>query len=150
METFSKRLTTVKSARKVSDPFEVVAWMFVSHAEGGPELKEAISYAKKALLAEVHTLESMGYKMPKELVPYQQMLVTDSADQAINDRENTIPDELAMKFLTWGSPSQIIEKIERFRAAGATQLCIEFVQRGHEPLDLFATNILSHYGKTGS
>jgi alkanesulfonate monooxygenase SsuD/methylene tetrahydromethanopterin reductase-like flavin-dependent oxidoreductase (luciferase family) len=150
VETFSKRLTSVKSARKSRDPFEAVAWIFLSHAQGGPELKEAISYAKKALLAEVHTLESVGFKMPKELVPYQQMLVTDAADQAINDRENSIPDELALQFLTWGSPSQIIEKIERFRSAGATQLCIEFVQRGHEPLDLFAKNILSHYGKRGA
>ena len=91
VETFSKRLAIVKSARKSSDPLEVVAWVFLSHAEGGPELKEAISYAKKALLAEVHTLESVGYKMPKELVPYQQMLVTDAADQAINTREEFDP-----------------------------------------------------------
>jgi alkanesulfonate monooxygenase SsuD/methylene tetrahydromethanopterin reductase-like flavin-dependent oxidoreductase (luciferase family) len=148
-ETFSKRLQTARSARRTNEDFEAVAWVLVSNAQGGPELKEAISYTKKALLAEVHTLESVGFKMAKDLVPYQQMIVTDEADQAINERENSIPDELAMNFLTSGSPSQIIEKIERFRKVGATQLSVEFVHRGREPLDDFAKSILAHYGKKG-
>ena len=148
LETFSKRLAIAKAARKNGKDFEVVAWTFLSHAEGGPELKEAIDYTKAALLAEVHTLESVGFRMPKELVPYQQLLVTDAADQAINDRKNYIPDELALQFLTWGSPSQIIEKIEKLRSLGATQLSVEFVRRGHEPLDRFSKHVLSHYGKT--
>jgi len=149
-ETFSKRLETAKSARRQKETLEAVAWIFLSAAEGGPDLKEAISYTKKALLAEVHTLKSIGFKMPEQLIPYQQMLVTDDADRAINERENLIPDELAMDFLTWGSPSQIIEKIERYRKAGATQISVEFVQRGHGPLDQFGKTILTHYGKKGA
>lgn len=148
-ETFSKRLQIAKAARKSGENFEAVSWICLSHAEEGPELKEAISYIKKALLAEVHTLEALGLKIPKELVPYQEMIVSDKADEAINTRESLIPDEVALDILVWGSPSQIIEKIERFRRAGATQISVEFVQRGREPLDLFAKNILSQYDKKG-
>ncbi len=73
------------------------------------------------------------------------MLVSDRADQLINNAENSIPDELALQFLVSGSPSQIVEKIETYRRAGAKHIVIEFQERGDEPLDKFAKSILPHF-----
>ncbi|HXQ93062.1 MAG TPA: LLM class flavin-dependent oxidoreductase [Nitrososphaerales archaeon] len=148
-ETYAKRLKIVegfRSAKNIQNrEFEPVAWIFLSLAESGAQLREAISNTKKALLAEIHTLKFIGFKPPEELIPYQQMLVSDSADQLINNAENSIPDELALQFLVSGSPSQIIEKIEAYRRAGAKQVVIEFQERGNEPLDKFAKSILPQF-----
>ena len=148
-ETYAKRVKIVqdfrantKSSRK---EFEPIAWMFLSMAEGGPMLREAIGNVKKALLAEVHTLKFMGYKPSSELVPYQQLLVEDRADQLINAAEKTIPDELALQFLVSGSPTQIIERIEQYRKVGARHIVMEFQERGLEPLEKFAKTILPSF-----
>src|SRR5271166_2913196 len=98
-ETYGKRLKLVegfRSAKNVKGDFDPIAWMFLSFAEGGAQLKEAISNTKKALLAEIHTLKFIGFKPSENLIPYQQMLVSDKADQMISDAENSIPDDLAM------------------------------------------------------
>lgn len=148
-ETYAKRLKIVegfRSAKNIQNRnFEPVAWIFISLAESGTQLREAISNTKKALLAEIHTLKFIGFKPPEELIPYQQMLVSDRADQLINNAENSIPDELALQFLVSGSPSQIVEKIETYRRAGAKHIVIEFQERGDEPLDKFAKSILPHF-----
>jgi len=148
-ETYAKRLKIVegfRSAKNIRDrEFEPVAWIFLSLAESGAQLREAISNTKKALLAEIHTLKFIGFKPSGELIPYQQMLVSDRADQLINKAENSIPDELALQFLVSGSPSQIVEKIDAYRRAGAKHIVIEFQERGNEPLDKFAKSILPHF-----
>ncbi len=148
-ETYSKRLKTIEKFRtekgfSMAD-YDPAAWMFISLAEGGPQLKEAISNVKKALLAEIHTLRYIGFKPAQDLVPYQQMIVSDSADQKINNSEKSIPDELAMQFLVSGPPSQILEKIEAYRKAGAKQIVVEFQERGNEPLQKFANTVLPHF-----
>lgn len=145
-ETYSKRLKMVRdfrSAKGLRDrDFEPVAWIFLSMADNDARLREALSNTKKALLAEIHTLEFIGFKPPDKLVPYQQMLVDDKADQMINDAESSVPDELAHQFLVSGSPSEIIERIEAYGKAGAGHVIIEFQERGNEPLDRFAKTIL--------
>jgi len=145
-ETYGKRLKLVENFRVGSKTarkdFEPIAWAFLSLAEDGPILHEAISNVKKALLAEIHTLRFMGFKPPKELVPYQQLIVEDRADQLINAAENSLSDDLALQFLVSGSPSHIIERIDQYRKAGAKQIVMEFQERGDEPLEKFAKSIL--------
>jgi phthiodiolone/phenolphthiodiolone dimycocerosates ketoreductase len=148
-ETFAKRLETIRKFRAAKGlaqkEFEPVAWIFLSFSESRAQLREAISNTKKSLLAEIHTLKFIGFKPADQLVPYQQMIVGDSSDQMINDSENSVPDELALRFLVSGSPSQIIEKMEAFRNAGAKQIVIEFQERGSEPLEKFAKTIIPHF-----
>lgn len=150
-DTYARRLRMVEGFRAASKTtqeggeFEPIAWIFLSLAEDGPVLREAISNTKKALLAEVHTLKLIGYKPPNELVPYQQMLVEDAADEMINSAESSLPDDLALQFLVSGTPSQIIEGIEQYRKAGARHVVIEFQERGKELLDRFAKSILPHF-----
>jgi len=148
-ETYAKRLKVIEKFRVAKglsmNDFEPAAWVFLSLAEGGAKLKEAISSTKKALLAEIHTLKFIGFKPVEKLVPYQQMIVSDSADEMINESEQSIPDDLALQFLVAGSPAQIIEKIEAYRKAGAKHLVVEFQERGNEPLERFANSILPHF-----
>jgi alkanesulfonate monooxygenase SsuD/methylene tetrahydromethanopterin reductase-like flavin-dependent oxidoreductase (luciferase family) len=145
-ETYATRLKIVEDFRANSQSagkaFEPIAWMFLSMAEGGPVLREAISNVKKALLAEVHTLKFLGYKPAAELVPYQQLLVEDRADRLINAAESSLSDELALQFLVSGTPSQIVERIEEYRKAGTRHIVMEFQERGREPLEKFAKAIL--------
>lgn len=145
-ETYAKRLKIVRdfrSARGLGDSaFEPVAWIFLSMEDDEFHLREALSNTKKALLAEKHTLEFIGFKPPGKLVPYQQMLVDDEADQAINDSESSVPDEVARQFLVYGSTSEILEKIAAYGKAGARHIVVEFQERGNEPLDKFTERIL--------
>jgi alkanesulfonate monooxygenase SsuD/methylene tetrahydromethanopterin reductase-like flavin-dependent oxidoreductase (luciferase family) len=148
-ETYEKRLNTVMEFRKkkglTTENFEPIAWVFLSLAEGGQKLEEAISGTKKALLAEIHTLRFIGFRPAEDLIPYQQMIVGDRADQMINEAEESIPDELALKFLVSGSPSDIIEKIEAYRRVGARHVVIEFQERGNEVLEKFGRSVLSRF-----
>jgi alkanesulfonate monooxygenase SsuD/methylene tetrahydromethanopterin reductase-like flavin-dependent oxidoreductase (luciferase family) len=148
-ETFAKRLKIVEGFRSAkglrNSDFEPIAWICLSFAESGTQLQEVMSNMKKSLLTEIHTLRFIGFKPAEELVPYQQMLVNDKADQLINNAEASVPDEIAREFLVSGSPSQIIEKIEAYRKAGAKQIVLEFQERGNEPLERFAKSILPHF-----
>ncbi len=148
-ETYAKRLKLVKSFRSAKNlqnrDFEPIAWIFLSFADTSQKLREAISNTKKALLAEIHTLKFIGFRPSQTLVPYQQMLVDDRADQLISDAENSVSDELALQFLVSGSASAIVERIEEYRKAGAKQIVIEFQERGNEPLEKFAKSILPQF-----
>jgi len=148
-ETYGKRLKMImdyRAAKNLSrDDFEPIAWMFVSLAEDEQRHREAISGTKKALLAEIHTLKFIGFKPSEQLVPYQQMIVGDKADQMINDAENSISNDLALQFLVSGTPSEIIERIEAYRKAGAKQIVIEFQERDSALLDKFSSSVISHY-----
>lgn len=145
-ETYEKRLAIVMKFRQAKslDPsvFEPTAWIMLSLADGGSKLREAISATKKTLLAEIHTLKFIGFKPAEDLTPYQQMIVSDRADQAINAAESMIPDELALKFLVCGTPSEIVEKVKAYQKAGAKQVLFEFQERGGDELQYFAKRIM--------
>lgn len=145
-ETYAKRLKQLMEFRRGnSAEFEPIAWAFLSMAQDEKALREAISGTKKALLSEIHTLRYIGFRPEDNLVPYQEMIVGDDADRKINDAESSIPDDVALKFLVSGSPSEITEKIEAFQKVGAEQVVIEFQERGEEVIDRFAREILPEF-----
>jgi alkanesulfonate monooxygenase SsuD/methylene tetrahydromethanopterin reductase-like flavin-dependent oxidoreductase (luciferase family) len=149
-ETFRKRLDIARSSASASgrDPanFEAIAWIFTTMSESGKEFEEAMSYTKKSLLAETHTLKSIGFDVPKQIgSPYQSMLVTDEGDRAVEEHQNVVPDDLAMDFLASGPPENIIKRIERFRDGGATQVILEFVQRREDTFRKYADKVLSYF-----
>jgi alkanesulfonate monooxygenase SsuD/methylene tetrahydromethanopterin reductase-like flavin-dependent oxidoreductase (luciferase family) len=85
----------------------------------------------------------MGVETPEALAtPYQSMLVSDEADRRVSQLERTLPDEIARRFLAHGSPSEMAERIEQFREAGASHFVVEFTERGRGPVLDFASKVL--------
>jgi phthiodiolone/phenolphthiodiolone dimycocerosates ketoreductase len=151
-DTFRERLWIARDAAlragRTADQVRGVAWMFVSMARSEEDIAKAISYTKISLLMEAHTLRFMGVKLPEAITtPYQSMTVSDETDRLLVELQNAVPDEIALKCLAFGSPSQIIERIERFKDAGASHIMVEFTERGKAPLEDFAREILPHFDR---
>ncbi len=148
--TYRTRLELIKSAAKSAgrDPEKIGAalWLSTTFAEGGEELRDAINQTKRTILAEQHTLKLLGFKLPEILgSPYQDMLVSDKGDQILMDHQDMVPDEIALEFLACGSPSEVIEKIEKFREAGVTHVIAEFLELGEAPIRKYAEKVLPHF-----
>jgi phthiodiolone/phenolphthiodiolone dimycocerosates ketoreductase len=147
-ETFRKRFGIARDAasRAGRDPDKLGAalWTFVSMARSEEDLRKAMSYTKISLLMEMHTLELMGFKIPEDAhtIPYQSMLVSDEAESRVTEMERTVPDEIAQQFLVYGSPSEMVERMERFKEAGASHFVVEFTERGKGPIQDFASKVL--------
>ena len=109
---------------------------------------EGDQLAKISLLMEAHTLRLMGIKLPDAITtPYQSMLVTDEADRLLAELQDAVPDEVALSCVAFGSPSQIVERIERFKDAGASHIIVEFTERGKAPLEDFPRDILGRFNR---
>jgi len=146
-DTFGQRLGIVKEAARNAGKEEkrigAAAWIFTGIAQNEGDLRDALNYTKRSLLVEFHTLKLLGFEIPSELeTPYQSMLVTDEGDRKLLDLQDSVPDEIAFECSAFGSPSEIIEKVKEFRAAGATHVILEFVDPREERLREYSNKIL--------
>ena len=151
-ETYRKRLEIARQSASNAgrDPGEIeaVAWIPALVDEKGKDRDYAMTYAKIALLSELHTLKLAGFKVPNELnEPYQEMIVSDELDRKILELKDSVPDSLAEQFIATGSPDEITKRIEQYHAAGATQVVVEFMRREDDQFRIFSGKVLPHFDK---
>jgi phthiodiolone/phenolphthiodiolone dimycocerosates ketoreductase len=151
-ETFRKKLEIANSAasqagRKDQSEFRACVWIYTVLTSDESEIRKAMNRAKRGLLAERHTLEMAGLKVSQDsgVEIYQNMLVTDDSSDWIAKAQDTVPDELAMKVVAAGDASKIIEKIEEFGRAGATDALIHFVGTEENQMEEFSSKVLSYF-----
>lgn len=89
----------------------------------------------------------MGFTPPKgQGKTYQNMLVSDEWAKKIPSIQDSVPDEIVSKVVAAGSPSTIVERIDEFAKAGATEALIHFVGDDDEnQMREFSRKILEHF-----
>lgn len=152
-ETFRKKLDIAKSAARTAgrseisiQDFRACVWVYTVLTTDRNQIRKALNRAKRGLLAEGQTLKMMGFERPQGLGnTYQNMLVSDEGAKRIPSVQDSVPDELVTQIVAAGSPSQIIERIEEFRRAGATDAMIHFVGDEQYQMEDFAQRVLGRF-----
>jgi phthiodiolone/phenolphthiodiolone dimycocerosates ketoreductase len=150
-ETFRKKLAVASSAafsigRKL-DNFKACVWIYTVLTSDDNQVRKALDRAKRGLLSERHTLRMMGFERPTELgdSTFQSMLVSDPNVKRIPEMQGLVPDEIVNQVVAAGNAREVIERIEEFQRAGATDALIHFV--GDEPgqMERFSSEVLRYY-----
>ncbi len=145
-ETFRRKLEIARSTSKAPGEFESCVWVYTVLTDDENDVKKALNRAKRGLLAEAHTLKMVGFDRPAELgSSFQNMLVTDQSTGEIARTQDSVPDDLAAKFVAAGSPAHIIERLEEFSEAGATRAMIHFVKEGDDQIKQFSASVLPRF-----
>jgi alkanesulfonate monooxygenase SsuD/methylene tetrahydromethanopterin reductase-like flavin-dependent oxidoreductase (luciferase family) len=137
----------VKSSAKRSgrDPeqIEPIAEIVTSLADDAQGLRAATDKMKHILILEGLLLKERGFELPPELdKTYQNLLMTDEQVRVLGESARIVPDELALEVMAHGSPNEIAETIERFKAAGVRHLLIQFLEPGERSLRKFCEEVL--------
>jgi phthiodiolone/phenolphthiodiolone dimycocerosates ketoreductase len=152
-ETFRAKLEIAKAAaksagrsEKMIPEFRACVWVYTVLTSNRDQIRKALNRAKRGLLAEGQTLKMMGFNRPEGLgKTYQNMLVSDEGAKNIPSTQDSVPDDLVMQIVAAGSPSQIIERIEEFGKAGATDAMIHFVGDEEGQIESFSDKVLGHF-----
>ncbi len=147
-DVFRKKLKiaklAAKNAGKNPDGLQACIWIYTLLTRDEQEIRAVINRAKRGLLAEAFTLKMMGIERPKDLgTPYQSMLASDDTVRRLTQAQDILPDRVALECIAVGNSSQILEKIEEFRAAGATRALIHFMKNENEQIRQFSDEVLS-------
>jgi len=151
-ETFRKKLEISKSAGDAAArsgsamrEFRACVWVYTVLTTRDEQIRKALNRAKRGLLAEGQTLKMMGFDRPEGLgKTYQNMLLSEEGAKMIPKIQDRVPDELVSQIVAAGSPSQIIERIEEFGKAGATDAMIHFVG-DEDQMEEFSASVLPHF-----
>ncbi len=73
------------------------------------------------------------------------MLVSEEGAKKIPSAQDAVPDELVTQIVAAGSPDQVIERIEEFGKAGATDAMIHFVGDEGDQIETFSEKVLPHF-----
>jgi alkanesulfonate monooxygenase SsuD/methylene tetrahydromethanopterin reductase-like flavin-dependent oxidoreductase (luciferase family) len=148
--TFQARVKRIKEAasaagRKATD-IDFVANVYVALSDNEEIFRRSVSSVKRSLLMERNTLKELGFVFPPGLESYQEFLVKGNILGELAKFEKLIPDETALEFMAHGSSSQIIDRLEAFKKAGATHIVFDTTaDRGEENVRDFAKKILPYY-----
>lgn len=122
---------------------ELVVPMFTTMSHETRRIRELLSTVTRVLLIEGNTMRKLGYTVPSSIGgTYQAVLAHEDVNKRLAEFQDSVPDDLALEFLAKGSPSEVIERIERFRKAGATHIIVQFLDRMEEEMRLFAEKVL--------
>jgi phthiodiolone/phenolphthiodiolone dimycocerosates ketoreductase len=151
--TFRTKLGIAKNAawaqrrdERAIREFRACVWVYTVLTKDQNQIRKALNRAKRGLLAEGQTLKMMGFNRPEGLgKTYQNMLVSEEGAKKIPSAQDTVPDELVTKIVAAGSPDQIIERIEEFGNAGATDAMIHFVGEEADQIESFSEKVLPHF-----
>jgi phthiodiolone/phenolphthiodiolone dimycocerosates ketoreductase len=152
-DTFRKKLDTAKNAarslgrsEKSIQDFRACIWVYTVLTSDTTQIRKAMNRAKRGLLAEGQTLKMMGFHRPEGLgKTYQNMLVSDEGAMKIPSVQDSVPDEFVEQVVAAGSASEIIERIEEFGKAGATDAMIHFVGDDKNQMEDFAQKVLRNF-----
>jgi phthiodiolone/phenolphthiodiolone dimycocerosates ketoreductase len=152
-ETFRTKLNIAKEAARVAGrdgkairEFRACVWVYTVLTADPNQVRKALNRAKRGLLAEGQTLKMLGFNRPEGLgQTYQNMLVSDEGAKRIPNVQDSVPDEFVTQIVAAGSSSQIIERIEEFGKAGATDAMIHFVGDDPDQIESFSEKVLPHF-----
>ncbi|HXQ92444.1 MAG TPA: LLM class flavin-dependent oxidoreductase [Nitrososphaerales archaeon] len=149
-ETFRKKLEIARSSATTTgmstDNFRACVWVYTILTSDSTLIRKALNRAKRGLLAEGQTLKMMGFDRPKELgKTYQNMLLSEEGAKKIPSVQDSVPDDIVLQIVAAGDSSQIIERIEEFGKAGATEALIHFVGDDKNQMEDFSKEVLNHF-----
>ncbi len=152
-ESFKERFGIVQdSARKAgrdASKLEPIAEILTSVVWDEAGYRAALDKTKLVLLVEGMMLKYLGVKLPPGLErTYQNMLMTNEDGELLMKYRDSVPDEIAKKFLAGGSPEKILERIQEFRDAGVRHLLIQFNEPGEASLRKFADKVLTRVDRS--
>jgi alkanesulfonate monooxygenase SsuD/methylene tetrahydromethanopterin reductase-like flavin-dependent oxidoreductase (luciferase family) len=150
-ESFALKMKVIKNVlnmkmkkKKPGRKIDAVVWIYTTMSQSGDKLQTALRHTKRTMLSEAHTL--LGFATPKQITPYQNILVEDKVDLQLLKNENMVPDDLAQRFLSSGPASQHIERIEEYRKAGATHVIAHFLDSDNiEAMKKYSREVLSYF-----
>ncbi len=146
-ETFREKCDAIrKAARKAGRDdrkLDFVAPIYTTLTRDRRRLRRVLNVVKQVLVIERNTLRRLGISPPARLgATYQTVLVRKNVNEMLAKLQDAIPDDVAERFLAHGSPSQILERIEEFRKAGATHLIVQFLENMEPQMGAFSKKIL--------
>ena len=118
-----------KTKRKISD-LDLVANVpiLVTNNEDDARRKKIGRSLAIRLLLEGNTLKDLGWdqKIPEE-ISQSQMIVDKSVSKKLEEEADKIPSEITEQIAAIGTPSQIIEILEKYKKIGANHFLIKFL-----------------------
>ena len=118
-----------KTKRKISD-LDLVANVpiLVTNNEDDARRKKIGRSLAIRLLLEGNTLKDLGWdqKIPEEILQ-SQMIVDKSVSKKLEEEADKIPSEITEQIAAIGTPSQIIEILEKYKKIGANHFLIKFL-----------------------
>jgi phthiodiolone/phenolphthiodiolone dimycocerosates ketoreductase len=118
-----------KTKRKISD-LDLVANVpiLVTNNEDDARRKKIGRSLAIRLLLEGNTLKDLGWdqKIPEEILQ-SQMIVDKSVSKKLEEEADKIPSEITEQIAAIGTPSQIIEILEKYKKIGADHFLIKFL-----------------------
>lgn len=115
--------------------------------EDDPKRKEVTRRLAIRLILETNTLRDLGYSDPISPELSQANMVVDSSiPKKLEQAADKIPADIAEQIAAIGTPSQIIEVIEKYRRLGATHFLIRLLGRDISTnMNNFGEKIISYY-----
>lgn len=149
-DTFRQKLEIATSAGRTAGReirnFRACVWVYTVLTDSDDQIRKAMNRAKRGLLADGQTLKMMGFERPEGLgKTYQNMLLSDEGAKRIPSVQDSVPDRFVEQIVAAGTPSQIIERIEKFGKAGATDAMIHFVGDDSDQMEEFSSKVLGHF-----
>jgi len=146
-ETYARKLEVIRSAAKDAgrDPgtIDAVAPIYATLSDDDKIVRDLVNLVKRSLIIESNTLKTLGIKVPEEVKEsYQNLIVNDEIERVLTDVQDSVPDEIAFRILSYGSIENIVEKIYEYKNAGMTHAIIYFPDREEESVRTFSREAL--------
>lgn len=146
-ETFRERCDVIREAARKAGrdvrKLDFVAPMHTTLTKERKHLRRILGIVKQVLLIERNTLRKLGFSPPAELgATHQTVLVKSNVIEILEKLQDSVPDEIAERFLAHGSPSQILDRVEELREAGATHLVVQFLEEMEAQMSAFSKKFL--------
>ena len=146
-ETYAERVRVIKEAAKNAgrDPESLayIAPMYTHMGNDPKSVRETVDLTKREILIEGNTARKLGFSPPKGLRDtYQTTRGGEKVNAMLDTMQDSVSDELALRFLALGSADDWIERMERFKKAGATHVLAQFLDQSEASMKAFANRIL--------
>ena len=151
LKNYNKLLSDIKKGAKKSNrdikELDIVAnipVMLLGNNTDDDERKKIKRTLAVRLLLESNTLKDLGWdgEIPTETSQLK-MIVNSSTSQILENVADKIPQEIAEQIAAIGTPSQIIEILEKYKKIGATQFIIKFIGKpSPTEFEIFNTKVI--------
>ena len=165
LETFKRRSEVIRQAAQAAgrnfDEIERCVLLFTAATKDEKLQKRAMDALKPEIVVLVgrNVLKEMGFEVAIEGsdYKYQKTLPTQEKADIVAKAAESMPYEIASKFMTIGDANQVIEQIDQYIKAGARHITLRDVvgqyvygslERGEETLKMFARKVVPYFKGT--
>jgi phthiodiolone/phenolphthiodiolone dimycocerosates ketoreductase len=146
-ELYKQQLALLKENPKASE-IEKCIEVWISVSQDNPEFAKKVTRAvASALIARKETLELCGIDLPAELDLKKHFTepvraLTKHQGDAMNFVGKNVPEHIVDSVVIAGTPSDVIEQINKFVQAGVEHFIFEFVGDYYNSMKLFAEKVM--------